>query len=579
MTSKFLSRNGEIYRVLLENEDTCWLISFENPMERPFCTAASELSSFQRVPAPQDFLPEEQDLSSAAQQRLALIQPLLDRNMEAITDRQVRLSIAKDIAKRHNTTPRRVLRLYYRYLATGQVAFSKNREVTVNDTYEWAIKTLYFSAKRFSLRATYDMMLVQKYTDSNGKLLENIPSWSSFRNYFYSRGYHKQPRKAISRSGLTNYQRNERPVFGSSSEWRSIPGSYQMDATQADIYLVSRHDRSKVIGRPYIYLAVDTATQLIAGIYIGLECDESAVMLCLANAAQDKVEFCRGHGIEIDPPQWPSQGLPHEIITDKGTEFFGPRMQELCQRFGMEIQSLPPFRPDGKGLVEKSFDLIQQRYKPLLRGKGVIEPDAQERWSTDYRSQSVLTLDEFTQVVIHCVIYLNAGRVLTDSATPAQKWLDSDVSLMDVPSEELLLMSLPRETAKLTRKGLRINGLLYVPTDMVGLTLDKTYDVAFSRSNLSCVYVFLDDCSFKPCVLSPHQSQYSGLSQPEADALKQHERKRRSTARKHEVSASVESIQSIRQIVRDATLAGPEKPKQDGKIINENRSGERRLLT
>ena len=48
-----------------------------------------------------------------------------------------------------------------------------------------------------------------------------------------------------------------------------------MDATMADIYLVSRHDRSKVIGRPYIYLAVDTATQLIAGLYVGLECDET----------------------------------------------------------------------------------------------------------------------------------------------------------------------------------------------------------------------------------------------------------------------------------------------------------------
>ena len=75
--------------------------------------------------------------------------------MEAITDRQLRLSIAKDIAKQQNTTPRRVLRLYYRYLATGQVAFSKNREVNVNKTYEWAIKTFYFSAKWFSLRATY----------------------------------------------------------------------------------------------------------------------------------------------------------------------------------------------------------------------------------------------------------------------------------------------------------------------------------------------------------------------------------------------------------------------------------------
>ena len=155
MASKFLSKNGEIYRILLENEDTFWLISFENPMERPFCIAASELDSFQRVPMPQDFAPEEQNLSSAAQQRLALIQPLLDQGEDAITDRQLRLSIAKDIAGRENTTVRRVLRLYYRYLATGQVAFSKNREITVNKTYEWAIKTFYFSAKWISLRAPY----------------------------------------------------------------------------------------------------------------------------------------------------------------------------------------------------------------------------------------------------------------------------------------------------------------------------------------------------------------------------------------------------------------------------------------
>ena len=44
-------------------------------------------------------------------------------------------------------------------------------------------------------------------------------------------------------------------------------------------------------------------------------------------------------------------------------------------------------------------------------------------------------------------------------------------------------------------------------------------------------------------------------------------------------AASVESIQSIRQIVRDASAAGSEKSKQDGKIIKENRSGERGVLT
>ena len=53
-----------------------------------------------------------------------------------------------------------------------------------------------------------------------------------------------------------------------------------MDATQADIYLVSRLDRSEVLGRPYIYLAVDTATQLIAGVYVGMDAGEQAYIVC-----------------------------------------------------------------------------------------------------------------------------------------------------------------------------------------------------------------------------------------------------------------------------------------------------------
>ncbi|MDE7219562.1 MAG: hypothetical protein K2O45_08085 [Oscillospiraceae bacterium] len=97
MISKFFSRNGETYRVLIEDRDTCWVISFDDSTRCPFCVSAMEMDDFQRVPAPQNFAPKERDLSSAAQQRLMLIQPLLDRDMDAVTDRQLRLSIAKEI--------------------------------------------------------------------------------------------------------------------------------------------------------------------------------------------------------------------------------------------------------------------------------------------------------------------------------------------------------------------------------------------------------------------------------------------------------------------------------------------------
>ena len=176
MTAKFVSRNGETFRVLHKTRDTLWLIAFDTPTQRPFCVTAAEMEAFQRVPTPPEFVSDESDLSPAAEKRLAAIQPLLDLGSAAVTDRQLRLSVSKDIALRLHTTHKRVLRLYFRYLATGQISFSKKRERNVKDDYDWAIKTFYFSAKKFSLRASYDMMLVQRYAGPDGKLLENHPS-------------------------------------------------------------------------------------------------------------------------------------------------------------------------------------------------------------------------------------------------------------------------------------------------------------------------------------------------------------------------------------------------------------------
>lgn len=94
-----------------------------------------------------------------------------------------------------------------------------------------------------------------------------------------------------------------------------------MDATLADIYLVSRLDRSTVIGRPNIYLAVDTMTQLIAGVYVGLDAGETAVMACIAQAAGNKVTFCQHYGINITEIQWPNTGIPGRSSQIRGENF------------------------------------------------------------------------------------------------------------------------------------------------------------------------------------------------------------------------------------------------------------------
>ncbi len=228
-------------------------------------------------------------------------------------DKQVRNEKIKEIAEREETTVKRIQKLYFRHLAGRSLVeerkLPEKQETQEQKDFRWAVDTFYYSAKKMSLRSAYDMMLLSRYTNADGRLMENHPSWHCFRHYFYEGGYNVKSRSTIARNGLTDYQRNKRPLFGSAMSWRDKIGAFQMNATQADIYLVSSVDKSAVIGRPNIYMAVDTTIQLIAGIYVGLDAGEQAVINCLANAATDKVEFCQKYGIDIKPNEWPNTGI------------------------------------------------------------------------------------------------------------------------------------------------------------------------------------------------------------------------------------------------------------------------------
>src|SRR5699024_11939342 len=60
--------------------------------------------------------------------------------------------------------------------------------------------------------------------------------------------------------------------LGNSKSETNGPGTrFQIDATIADIYLVSSLDVNKVIGRPVIYAVLDVYSRIITGLYVGLE--------------------------------------------------------------------------------------------------------------------------------------------------------------------------------------------------------------------------------------------------------------------------------------------------------------------
>ena len=67
-----------------------------------------------------------------------------------------------------------------------------------------------------------------------------------------------------------------------------------------------------------------------------------------------------------------------------GSEYKSENLEQLSE-LGITIVNLPSYRPELKGCIEKFFDIIQNLFKPYLKGKGVVEPDFQERGAHDYR--------------------------------------------------------------------------------------------------------------------------------------------------------------------------------------------------
>lgn len=235
------------------------------------------------------------------------------------------------------------------------------------------------------------------------------------------------------------------------------------------------------------------------------------------------------------------------------------------------------------------MDLIQDSYKSMLRGRGVIGDDVGERWATDYRQQAILTLDEYTAIVIHTIIALNKGRVLTDIGhlpvdapnTPAALWkwlVDRGKStLLDVDADELYRRALPRASGKITRKGIVWNGLRYLPERGAELTMGAKVEYAYDAQDTSHIYVVGKDKRLIPCSLAPSSARYDGYDMADVAVMRREEAEKEKAARQTELEARVAMRSEIERIIRLAEEQSP--GSKDISEIQRHRTNERRRLT
>ena len=211
-------------------------------------------------------------------------------------------------------------------------------------------------------------------------------------------------------------------------------------------------------------------------------------------------------------------------MTDMGSEYKGDTFSQVSE-LGVKVVNLPPYRPELKGMVEKFFDVVQNSYKKHLKGKGVIEPDYQERGAHDYRKDACLTLRDFEQIILHCIVYYNSRRVvdfpfteemLADGVKPYASsvfaWGKEQMgaNLISVTPQKLIQTLLPRTTGTFTRKGLRVNGLRYKHDDFTESYLSGgEVTVAYNPEDVTEIWL-LDDGQYVPFTLI--ENRFNGKS-------------------------------------------------------------------
>ncbi len=416
----------------------------------------------------------------------------------------------------------------------------------------------------------------------------DLPTDIQFR-YFFEKNY-RNPDVIKARTSGIVYNKDIAPMTSTATTNNFGPGArYEIDATIADVYLISALDSDRIIGRPIIYKVKDVFSRMTVGLYVGLENPSWATAsIALANAFCDKVEYCRRYGIDISYSDWPSIGTPATIVADRG-ELLGKHGDILVNRFGITLSNTRAYRGDDKGIVEQSFHTMHVDILPYVDGK--VEPvNGKKKAGKRNELAANLTLFDFTKMVIVSEINRNTTIPLksydfeSDMPTelppiPVLLWnwgIANRTGVLRTVDQKLTFINLlPHDKATVSTLGINFKGMYYTCSEAISLGWfhkNKTaprpasIEIAYNPLDTNIIYV-RPDIQFDSvwvCSLQDRSRRYENMSFLEAVSINQ-ESKETIASAKQESDYKAPDVQAeLEEIVKHA------KERQKNTVLSNN---------
>ena len=255
---------------------------------------------------------------------------------------------------------------------------------------------------------------------------------------------------------------------------------YQVDHTPLDIILVDSHSR-KPLGRPYLTLAIDVYSRMVAGFYLSLQAPGYfSVSQCLYNAFLPKEDFLKEQGVT---GEWEIYGIPSKYAVDNGKDLIGLDMQRVCDELGMTMVRRPVGRPQYGSHVERVFGTINKEVHNL---PGTTFSNITEKGEYDSVKNATFTLEEITRWLTEFIVNIYHKRYHHGiHMTPQQKYHlgifgDDENPGTGLPPivedpESIKIALLPTFYRTVQKDGITLDGITYY-SDVLRTWINKTDD-------------------------------------------------------------------------------------------------------
>lgn len=389
--------------------------------------------------------------------------------------------------------------------------------------FKEAFKELMDSVKSgLTIADAYDNMIMRRYTtvtinDAGELTLQEAgkldrPTYKQFY-YFCRKELDGIPFRKI-KNGLDAYRNNSRVLKGNAQYRVYYSGQLvEIDETEDEIKLVASYDRSQVIGRAVIYIAIDAFSGAIVGASVHLKNNSySGVAEVLMSMLEPHRLQTERYGISCSETEFPSEFIPQEYRLDHGAEYESEAFANVCKELQIDQHLVPVAGGSWKGTVERTHAQFRNLIRSQVVKHGLILKDTNNKKA---EKTACLTIEDLRSIVYKIIIYLNTSpktqernldqKMLKDleEYTPQKKWesgLQAGKTRLVTDTNRTacfwgILRHDKNRKFRLTREGIKYRDLRYVLNEkwfiklVVGLTRNSIpIDVRYDPRSIDKVY-------------------------------------------------------------------------------------------